>query len=218
MATNLRPPTRRTGDIGEYASWHDWPHGATGPASQKSQRELEFEAGQKAAARHRDASPTCHRRSPAAQTTFYPVSTHTYRPDAEAAGVGTPEPCGAEQQHAENADLRPNQRVRSGVAATAARPPAGSTGPTGRRGSCAANAGQERSGTSPQSSTKRSTLRKAYIRAGWHVFPANRREKTPKTGLVMDKAEVDAGRGANNISTRISTTSWSHSARRAAEI
>jgi hypothetical protein len=34
------------------------PIGVTGPALQKSQRELEFEAGQKAAARHRGASPS----------------------------------------------------------------------------------------------------------------------------------------------------------------
>jgi hypothetical protein len=34
------------------------PSGATGPASQKSQRELEFQAGQRAVARHRGASPS----------------------------------------------------------------------------------------------------------------------------------------------------------------
>ena len=39
-------------------STHPGMTGATGPASQKSQRELEFEAGQRAVARHRGVSPS----------------------------------------------------------------------------------------------------------------------------------------------------------------
>jgi hypothetical protein len=63
--------------------------GVTGPASQKSQRELEFEAGQRAAARHRGASPSV----PPTKTSgpnnvfqFPPIHTGL----AEAANVGSP--------------------------------------------------------------------------------------------------------------------------------
>lgn len=53
------------------------PSGATGPATQKSQRELEFEAGQKAAARHRRVSPSVPPTTTSGPISVFPVPGET---------------------------------------------------------------------------------------------------------------------------------------------
>ena len=164
-------------------STHPGMTGATGLASQKSQRELEFEAGQKAAARHGGVSPSV----PPTKTSgpnnvfqFPPIHTGL----AEAAGVGTP--TSAEQQSERRpatGPTGPTERPSATGAATT-----GSTGPTGRIGATAANDDQG-SGTSPQGSETLEAA-KSYIRADWHVFPGKRREKTPKPGWSWTKAKL----------------------------
>ena len=153
--------------------------GATGPASQKTQREQEFEAGQKAGARHRGPSPSVpptKTSSPNNVFQFPPINTGL----AEAAGVGTP--TSGEQQS--------ERRPATGPMGPTEPPGATGTSATGSTGmdATAAKAGQE-SGMGPQGSETLTTA-EAYIRAGWHVSPGNRREKTPKKGWSWTKHKL----------------------------
>jgi hypothetical protein len=125
------------------------PSGATGPASQKTQRELEFEAGQKAAARHRGVSPsvpptkTC---GPNNVFQFPPIHTGL----AGAAGVGTPT---SAEQHSEQqpatGPMGPTEppRATGAAAATGSLGAIGATGATALTGATGVNPGQ-RNGTS----------------------------------------------------------------------
>ena len=93
----------------------------------------------------------------------------------------------AKQPHAEGGSARYSWQDGSPQsAASTITGPAGYTGPTGNTGPT----GQQ-SGTSPQSSEALNAAAR-YIRAGWHVFPGNRREKTPKKGCSWTKQKLTA--------------------------
>ena len=177
------------------------PNGTTGPASQKSQRELEFEAGQKAIARHLGAPPSVplgNAGGPGNVFQFPPIHTGL----AEATGVGTPTPeQRGEHQPASGSTGSSTERPSPTGAAAA-----GSTGPTGRAGTTAAGKSQQGS----------ETLRAAekYIRSGWHVFPGNRHEKTPRKGwswtkhkLTLDDASQYFEEDQHNVLVALGTAS-----------
>ena len=91
-------------------STHPGMTGATGPASQKSQRELEFEAGQKAAARHRGVSPSVRPTKTSGPNNVFPFPGETI--EAGIVGAVT-----AEQSQAEGVKrgMLPSKRSAAGT-------------------------------------------------------------------------------------------------------